>query len=104
MSRNGYDGPLTLAAGANRLSTLLAAAGFTGPLGFTFVTITNNTGAPLYFARRSNVDDAGAEKGKELGDGLSETFQAHGKGTVDFNQMYVYSAAGGEIDVSCNVR
>jgi hypothetical protein len=104
MSQNGFDGPLTLAAGVNHLPTLLKAAGYTGRFGATFATLTNKTGASLFYARRSTVSAAGATKGKELADQTPETFQAHGHGTIDFNQFYIYSAAGGEIDFSINTR
>lgn len=98
MPANGYDGPVTLAAGANRMVTQLQAAGYTGRFGFTGATIRNETGASIYFARRSDVSDAGATKGREIQHGESYTFPPPGgRGTVDFNQMYVYSAAGGEI-------
>jgi hypothetical protein len=98
MPFNGYDDPLTLAAGVNRFVTLLQAALYTGRFGFTSVTIRNNTGASVYFARRSDVSDAGATKGREIESGESYTFPSPGgKGSIDFNKMYIYSAAGGEI-------
>lgn len=95
--QNGYDGPITLAAGVNRMVTVLQAAGYTGRFGFTGATLRNNTGASIFFARRSDVSDAGATKGREIESPESYTFPPPGgKGTNDFNQMYVYSAAGGE--------
>jgi hypothetical protein len=102
MANNGHEGALTLAAGVNLLPTLLAGAGYTGPYAFQFVTITNLTGADIFIARRSDVSDAGATKGKKLEDGASTTLPASGGQKIDVNKLYIYSAAGGEISISCN--
>lgn len=96
MPQNGYDGPITLAAGINRMVTVLQAAGYTGRFGFVSATLRNNTGASIYCKRDSAVSDAGAHKGREIEDQDSYTWPGSGRGTRDFNQMYVYSAAGGE--------
>lgn len=98
---NGYDGPATLAAGANRVLTILRAAGYAGRLGFTHVTIRNQTGATIYCARRSDVD---ATNGRPIEDGESYTWPSLGKGTHDFYQMYIYSAAGGTIQFDVATR
>lgn len=104
MSQNGFDGPLTLAAGINRMVTVLQAAGYTGRFGFTAPTLKNNSGASIFFARDSAVSDSGAHKGREIEHGDSYTWPGTGRGTRDFNQMYVYSAAGGEVLFDCETR
>lgn len=97
MAQNGHDGPLVLAAGVNRLLTLLQAAGYTGPLAFTSADIDNQTGAAIYFARRSDVS---AANGKLIEAGSSQHFAARSRRKYDLNIMYVYSAAGGAIHFS----
>lgn len=104
MPQNGFDGPLTLAAGINRLQTLLIAAGFTGGFGFKYATLYNNTGASIYVARDSAVASSGAHKGREIQTGNSFTWPGGGRGSHDFNQMYVYSAGGGEVLFNCSRR
>jgi hypothetical protein len=42
--------------------------------------------------------------GREIEDGLEFHFQATGRGTRDFNQMYVFSAAGGAAEFSGETR
>ena len=92
MPENGYDGPITLGAGVTRLVTALQAAGYTGRFGFTRATLSNSTGAIIYFGRRS---DLSATTGRPIEAADSHHFAAGSPGTVDFNKMYVYSAAGG---------
>lgn len=93
MSQNGFDGKITLAAGVNRLVTVLQAAGYQGRFGFTRADLLNQTGDLIYFARRSDVS---AANGRPLNNDQSHHFQPSGIGTVDLYQMYVYSAAGGD--------
>lgn len=104
MSINRFEGPLTLVAGANSLRALMKAAGWAGRFGAIFCTIRNNTGASVYFGETADVTAAGATKGNELPDSEPRTWQAHGQGTIDFNQTHVYSAAGGEITVTFHTR
>ncbi len=92
MPENGYDGPITLGAGVTRLVTALQTAGYTGRFGFTRATLSNNSGAIIHFGRRSDVS---AANGHPIANLDSYHFQAGSPGTVDFNKMYVYSAAGG---------
>ncbi len=92
MPENGYDGPITLGAGVTRLVTALQTAGYTGRFGFTRANLLNSTGAIIYFARRSDVS---AANGRPINNTDSHNFAAGSPGTVDFNKMYVYSAAGG---------
>jgi hypothetical protein len=101
MPQNGYDGPITLAAGVTRLVTALQAAGYTGRFGFTRANLLNLTGATIYFARRSDVD---ASNGRPIEDAESHSFSSGNPGTVDFNKMYVFSAAGGTADFSGETR
>jgi hypothetical protein len=98
---NGFDGQLLLAAGANSLKALLKAAGYAGRYGATFALINNRTGADIYYGRRADVD---ATNGALIPDATSRTFQVHGQGTVDFNNVYVFSAADGVIDFVINTR
>jgi hypothetical protein len=102
MANNGHEGALTLAAGVNHIPTLLLAAGYAGPYAFARETITNNTGAEIFIGRRSNVSASGANKGKGVADGLSTTLQQSGGRKEDVNKQYIYSAAGGEIYISCS--
>jgi hypothetical protein len=101
MPINGYDGPIALAAGANSLVTVLQAAGYTGRFGFTRADLTNQTGAPIYFARRSDVDNT---NGRPIEDGLGYEWKAGSPGSIDLNKMYVYSAAGGTAQFSGETR
>jgi len=101
MPTNGYDGPITLAAGVTRLVTALQAAGYTGRFGFTRANLLNKTGAAIYFARRSDVD---ATNGKPIANDAAELFMSGSPGTVDLNKMYVFSAGGGTAHFSGETR
>jgi len=101
MPLNGYDGPITLAAGITHIPTALQAAGYTGRYGFVSANLKNLTGASIYFARRSDVS---AANGREIPDADEYHFQATGRGTRDFYKMYVYSAAGGTAHFSGETR
>src|SRR4051794_30900343 len=94
MSVNGFDGAIALGAGVTRLVTALQAAGYAGRFGFTRANLRNESGATVYFGRRADVDNT---TGRPISDGQDHNFLAGSPGTVDFNRMYVYSAAGGTV-------
>jgi hypothetical protein len=81
--------------------TVLQAAGYTGRFGFTRANLRNATGAAIYFARRSDVD---ASNGRIIDSDDAYDFKAGNPGTVDFNKMYVFSAAGGTAYFSGETR
>jgi hypothetical protein len=102
MSQNGYDGKITLAAGVTRLVTALIAAGYTGRFGFTRANLRNETGDLIYFARRADVD---ASTGRPLESQRDHEFpKGGGFGSIDMNQMYVFSVAGGDAYFSGQTR
>lgn len=101
MPENGYEGPITLDAGVTHIPTALRAAGYTGRFGFTSANLLNKTGADVFVARRSDVSNA---NGRPIENNDFYHWQGTGRGTHDFNKMYVYSAAGGTAHFSCSTR
>jgi hypothetical protein len=101
MPQNGYDGPITLGAGVTHLPTALRAAGYTGRFGFTRVQLLNKTGSLMYFARRNDVS---AANGKPIANDAAENFQSGNPGSVDMNNMFLFSAAGGTAHFSGETR
>jgi hypothetical protein len=97
MAQNGYDGPITLAAGITRLVTALQAAGYTGRFNFLWSNLRNTTGAVIYFAKRSDVS---AANGRDIPDTESFTWPEK----KDMSIMYVYSLAGGTAYFSGETR
>jgi hypothetical protein len=101
MPQNGYDGPITLVAGVTHVPSALKAAGYSGRYGFTRAKLLNKTGALIYFGRRSDVS---AANGHPINNDADERFQSGNPGTVDLNQMYVFSAGGGNAHFSGETR
>lgn len=97
---NGFEGSLALAAGVNSVKALMKAAGYAGRFAAKQFLVKNRTGADIFHGRR---DDVSAANGAQIEDGVSRNL-APPRGSYDVNVLYVYSAAGGTIDVVMTCR